>query len=743
MTEELYIEEFQHSFEISFLFYNFSGDYNKNRCDGKSALCEPCPDRHPSCVGAPDGQNKIPQKEWTSRYMVCYRNRTLDHKSCDVGIFHPHQRKCITTLHSGDLESYCKNSPRFVIGSSVNAAQYFNCTSQDNIYGKYIKECKYPDLFSTKTGKCENFRVVPKDSRPMPQAPCEYTQNRCNVLNENCSPCEKRHHSCVGLPDGNNPISGLNWTPYYITCLLNRTIAENKCAKGLFDPVKKSCVLDGYFDRIEIQCESNPTAVFKHPESCALFYNCSEYLQNGCKNNDSGCVPCPSRLPSCIGMLDGDNPITESIWSNAFVKCHKNRTVGKTECSYGYFDPTKKMCVDMLHPDDAAQFCKTNPYSTIRSSVSCAQYIDCSLSAPVISVCKYPDLFSPATMTCRDFRMNVAIFMNQRRLVSEYKQNLCRESNTSCTSCHDIMPSCVGLPNGYNAYPRREWSEHYIVCNKNRTLDIKTCDEGIFNPKQGRCVKGLDNGSIQEYCLVHKYIRIHNADNCAQYYDCSNKNSVYGPYLQECYLANTCPSTAGHCTSCPSRLPSCINLSDGDHPFTEGQQSSKYITCYKNRTKAVKNCQEGGLNPAVEECEYPSLFSVEHHLLNVEIDLNQRTPCDYKQYICKPYQEVCMPCPERHPSCVGLVDGYHPYPGNEWSSQFFVCEGERTMTYQNSVQPIRHQLFLTLTTVPSILTAQAISNHQQKYYKNVNIPSCLTDRRYLVTSFGIEILIQN
>ena len=39
---------------------------------------------------------------------------------------------------------------------------------------------------------------------------------------------------------------------------------------------------------------------------------------------------------------------------------------------------------------------------------------------------------------------------------------------------------------------------------------------------------------------------------------------------------------------------------------------------------------------------------------------------------------TCTPCPERLPSCVGLPDGRHSYPGRMWQSYFIVCYKHRT-----------------------------------------------------------------
>lgn len=51
---------------------------------------------------------------------------------------------------------------------------------------------------------------------------------------------------------------------------------------------------------------------------------------------------------------------------------------------------------------------------------------------------------------------------------------------------------------------------------------------------------------------------------------------------------------------------------------------------------------------------------------------------DYTQNLCKPGDISCRPCPERHPSCVGLSDGRNAV--TLWSNQYVVCLKNRTIS---------------------------------------------------------------
>jgi len=75
-----------------------------------------------------------------------------------------------------------------------------------------------------------------------------------------------------------------------------------------------------------------------------------EYKQNLCKGGDPSCVPCPQRLPSCRGLPDGINGATGQLWTDMYVQCLDNRTMGVQHCRQGIFDPNNKQCVKDIDP---------------------------------------------------------------------------------------------------------------------------------------------------------------------------------------------------------------------------------------------------------------------------------------------------------------------------------------------------------------------------------------------------------
>lgn len=73
-----------------------------------------------------------------------------------------------------------------------------------------------------------------------------------------------------------------------------------------------------------------------------------EYQQNLCSHTDADCLPCPSRLPSCVGHLNREEAFPGRLWTPWFIECFKNRTVNVGNCGRGVFDPNLGDCVAEL-----------------------------------------------------------------------------------------------------------------------------------------------------------------------------------------------------------------------------------------------------------------------------------------------------------------------------------------------------------------------------------------------------------
>ena len=73
-----------------------------------------------------------------------------------------------------------------------------------------------------------------------------------------------------------------------------------------------------------------------------------------------------------------------------------------------------------------------------------------------------------------------------------YDANLCPNGNTTCKRCNERLPSCVGLADGNNAMPLKLWTSSYVVCLKNRSIEIKRCKKGLFDPNMKACSSIVD-----------------------------------------------------------------------------------------------------------------------------------------------------------------------------------------------------------------------------------------------------------
>lgn len=81
-------------------------------------------------------------------------------------------------------------------------------------------------------------------------------------------------------------------------------------------------------------------------------------------------------------------------------------------------------------------------------------------------------------------------------ILGEYQQNLCNNSDPTCVPCPSRLPSCKGKPDGLNPFPNQLWNPPYIECFKNRTIDIKKCSTGYFNPRMRKCMEPVEKGKF-------------------------------------------------------------------------------------------------------------------------------------------------------------------------------------------------------------------------------------------------------
>lgn len=72
------------------------------------------------------------------------------------------------------LNFLCSKNQSSAIPDPANCAKFYDCSKllSSTTLQDMTTECKYPDLFSVKDGKCQDFKSVNCTTRKEPMAPC-------------------------------------------------------------------------------------------------------------------------------------------------------------------------------------------------------------------------------------------------------------------------------------------------------------------------------------------------------------------------------------------------------------------------------------------------------------------------------------------------------------------------------------------------------------------------------------------
>eukprot|EP00745_Piridium_sociabile_P004169 TRINITY_DN124677_c0_g1_i1.p1 TRINITY_DN124677_c0_g1~~TRINITY_DN124677_c0_g1_i1.p1 ORF type:complete len:272 (-),score=38.58 TRINITY_DN124677_c0_g1_i1:471-1286(-) len=129
-----------------------------------------------------------------------------------------------------ELDARCQNNKSAIFPHPDFCHLYFNCsdgsTSLPWYFTPHLKECRYPQLFSTVTSRCQKFDDVTCGDRQELLTHCEYWTALCPGFM--CRHCNEHFPSCTGLADGANPWRG-DWSPFYVVCRSQRTVAHGRC----------------------------------------------------------------------------------------------------------------------------------------------------------------------------------------------------------------------------------------------------------------------------------------------------------------------------------------------------------------------------------------------------------------------------------------------------------------------------------------------------------------------------------
>ncbi|KAK7471462.1 hypothetical protein BaRGS_00035898 [Batillaria attramentaria] len=446
------------------------------------------------------------------------------------------------------------------------------------------------------------------------------------------------------------------------------------CPSGqLFDPQGGICSA-GYTGCLSAQeaanryCRDFPSLVFVHPGSCSLFYNCSQASSTGSLKAYEGecpypelfdgatltCVPRPASTlndvcggrsipqtscgykvgcsPSqrCEGLPDGDHTDPSRPFSQHYVVCQNGSVVKEAMCNRTaqIFDPNLRGCTFGVRDDSISEYCNTTPSAIFPDPYHCARYFDCSQTTwqsglrEKQSECKYPLLFDVNTTTCTSFDVVSCGIREEPIQPCDYIIGHCLD-RPECIPC---QASCLGLPDGYSAYPGYVLTAYHIMCDTGRTVDIRNCSTGlVFDPQTRTCSSEISLLTLDLFCADNPNGKLAHPSECSLLYDCTRLTAKpnFPQYVSECkypylvdaatvqckphdqvdcgerrepispcdYLGYKCTSSA--CKSCELVMPSCYGKLNGFYPVLNQEMTSSYMECRDQRVVALSSCPGG------------------------------------------------------------------------------------------------------------------------------------------------------
>ncbi|XP_059169508.1 uncharacterized protein LOC131951187 [Physella acuta] len=519
-----------------------------------------------------------------------------------------------------------------------------------------------------------------------------------------------------------------------------------ECSEGrYYDPDKAACVV--HYDKCRPPrdvalniCPSKPYLKFPHPASCALYYDCSQprsrpglaAWENECpdpllfdeatytcrKRNDGDTQFCGSRPEpngkceyrlgctdkNCTGLDDGPHYDPAAPFTEKYYLCKNGSVSERKTCEEDghIFDAHKRECTDTPTEDSVHNFCLKNPTAIFPDPSRCSLFYDCSQYSwhpslkPYQTECAYPRLFDPETSSCASF-LDVRCGRRKETIQPcDYIVGHCVDAG--CVPC---VASCLGLRDGSNAYPGRVLTVSYLVCQRERTIDIRTCAGGsVFDPQMRTCLSEISSATLDIYCANNPDGRLLHPSECSMFYSCTQHNNTQTnpnlppraieckyPYLVDAgtvmckphtlvkcgarrepfspcdYVSNRCTSQA--CTKCELVMPSCYGKADNYYPAINQEMTAHYIVCKDQRVMGAGVCPNGTIfdirTLTCTDTVYPlSLleFCTNYHTGRVQnpsncaqyydcaTSLTEVTECTYPDlydvtsHLCLPYSQV-------------------------------------------------------------------------------------------------------
>ncbi|KAK3790969.1 hypothetical protein RRG08_006144 [Elysia crispata] len=199
---------------------------------------------------------------------------------------------------------------------------------------------------------------------------------------------------------------------------------------------------------------------------------------------------------------------------------------------------------------------------------------------------------------------------------------------------------------------RNPWNcNSYLVCMYGTTLPGQ-CPPGlVYSDATQTCRDPVPSelahcgrsvlASLETACIQRPGWKFRSPFSCAQFFECKSQRPSAG-FLSSSGKSSSAPSTSGG---------------------TERQGQRE--------------------NPLqLMECPYPSYYSTttssceSFDKVQCGTRPKPKAPCDYIQYRQLCDSPHCLPCSQRHPSCVGHSNGAHPLP--RYDNLYILCYSERT-----------------------------------------------------------------
>ncbi|XP_062602676.1 chitin-binding domain protein cbd-1-like [Saccostrea cucullata] len=129
-------------------------------------------------------------------------------------------------LPASEVPKVCQQDPSLIFPHPNECQLYYNCSMTYNKVPanleQHLMECPYPEVFSTRSLKCENFTRVCCDTRQVIKDKCDY---RSYVGSKRT--CHRTYPSCKRKQDGLH--QGYQGPNSYIDCFQERLINKGTC----------------------------------------------------------------------------------------------------------------------------------------------------------------------------------------------------------------------------------------------------------------------------------------------------------------------------------------------------------------------------------------------------------------------------------------------------------------------------------------------------------------------------------